>query len=127
MDVVDERITHTFTVRTDVTWAKFGSDVCQYFNRSRDEVILGYRVSGDRRKFLLLTCEADWMVALRCVKLKIMAARKHAVTIEVKNIMVSGVSIDRENGNLHVYSAGADGTGRQEGEGERKGKGKAFT
>ena len=33
VDIVDKRMTHTFSVRADITWAKFSKDVCQYFDR----------------------------------------------------------------------------------------------
>ena len=81
VDIVNEHMTHTFSVRTDITWAKFSKDVCQYFDRPCHKVILGYRVSGNRRKFLMLMCEVDWTGALHQVKQKIRSAHKIAVTV----------------------------------------------
>jgi hypothetical protein len=63
--------------------------VCQCFDKPRDEVLLGYRISRDRRQIILLTCELDWTVALRRVKEKVMVARTCPVTMEVKNMLVS--------------------------------------
>jgi hypothetical protein len=80
---------HTFTVETSIPWHDFVEKACGYFNKRRDEVILGYRISRDRRRMVLLTCELDWKTALRRVKDKVVVARTCAVTMEIKNMMVS--------------------------------------
>lgn len=89
MDVVDGDHIHTFTVKTDIPWLDFNEKACGYFNKHREEIILGYRISRDRRRVALLNCELDWNAALRRVKERVIVARTCPVTMEIKNMMVS--------------------------------------
>ncbi|KAH9165742.1 hypothetical protein EDB89DRAFT_1911169 [Lactarius sanguifluus] len=82
---VDREVRQTFAAQTDMTWPEFEAEVLEWFN-AREDVRLGYRVSGDNRGWISLTCPSDWKVAIANVREKALAARTRAVTMEIKDV-----------------------------------------
>ncbi|KAH9159797.1 hypothetical protein EDB89DRAFT_2083020 [Lactarius sanguifluus] len=82
---VDREVRQTFAAQTDMTWPEFEAEALEWFN-AREDVCLGYRVSGDNRGWISLTCPSDWKVAVANVREKALAARTRAVTMEIKDV-----------------------------------------
>jgi hypothetical protein len=76
----------------------------QHFDRPRDVVRLGYRITGDSRAMTYLSCEFEWNAALERVKQKVLAARTHAVSMELKN-MVSRVFLTIKKRNSLCFKS----------------------
>jgi hypothetical protein len=74
-----------------------------------DDVRLGYRISGETRRWVELTCQSDWNVVVSRVREKAVVARTRAVGIELKNLVSDVFSSMTEAAYLVV----AEGTGAE--------------
>jgi hypothetical protein len=83
----EDSVRRTFSARTNMTWEDFVSMAKKQFDRSHDEVRLGYCVSGGARTMSDLTCESHWDMALVHIRERIQAARTRAVTMEIKDLV----------------------------------------
>lgn len=124
VDVIeDSHMTHAFSVETDITWADFVHKALEYFKIPREELLLGYRITGDSRKMMLLKSEHDWKTTMDRVIAKIEKARKHALVMEIRNMLVSD-SVGAEKETHLRLTPGASkhtkGTQQQKGEGKRE-------
>ena len=91
VEVIDGNIRRTFTSQTDVKWEDFIGEVLHHFERPRNEVQVGYRISGDSSATMsYLASEFDWKDAITRLLGKVRSARTRAVSMEIKN-MVSHV------------------------------------
>jgi hypothetical protein len=52
-----------------------------------NDVRLGYRISGETRRWMELTCQSDWNIVVSRMQEKAVVARKRAVGIELKNLV----------------------------------------
>jgi hypothetical protein len=93
VDVNDGHVRRAFTANTNTAWIEFVTKAHQHFDRPRDDVRLGYRITGDSRAMSYLSCDFEWKAALERVKQKILASRTRAVSMELKN-MVSCSTLD---------------------------------
>jgi hypothetical protein len=78
----------SFTAHTALTWDKFSNDVSIRLGDDTPKPIqLAYRISGESGKMIVLDNVVEWDDALMRICAKIKAARKHAVNLEVKNLV----------------------------------------
>jgi hypothetical protein len=91
VEVHSNHVKQTFRARTDMSWQDFAALAYDRFDKPRKEIELGYKLNGESG-MSDLTCESEWNDAIICVKAKIVAALRRAVTMDVKN-MVSDVNL----------------------------------
>lgn len=75
-------------------WQGFLEIANNHFIKAPDEVRLGYRFGGhgEAREVSKLDCAADWDTAVKKIREKALAARKRAVSIELKNMVSCALS-----------------------------------
>lgn len=76
-----------FKAHSALTWSSFEKEVLKRLDDTVMPVQLAYRLSGDVGKHSFLNNEADWESALGRLDAKITSARKHAVSVEVRNMV----------------------------------------
>lgn len=116
-------MTHAFTVNTDITWNTFVDKVLQYFKIRRTELLLGYRLTREPRKFILLTSELEWKTTMLRVRGKIHRTRYHPVAMEIKNMLVSD-AIGPEKKPTYNFSQVQASASTPKARGSKKGKDK---
>ena len=91
VDVNDNHKKHTFCANTGMGWLEFKDRALSQF-KTNDYICLGYHISGsgDFCRIVDLGCQSNWMDAMTRIKEKVLSARTHAVTMELKN-MVSNI------------------------------------
>jgi hypothetical protein len=92
IDVVKDRVRHTFSAHTNMTWSELIKRVHPYLEQLRISIRLGYCISGSSRTPASLTCELDWDQALCRVREKIAVARTRTVTMEIINLVSTSCS-----------------------------------
>ena len=73
-----------------MTWDDFKGRTYSQLDLKAGDVRLGYRISTESRRWMALTCEADWNIAVKRLQEKASSARTRAAALELKN-MVSNV------------------------------------
>ncbi|KAF8480490.1 hypothetical protein DFH94DRAFT_692812 [Russula ochroleuca] len=95
IDVVKDRVRHTFSAHTNMTWSELIKRVHPYLEQLRISIRLGYCISGSSRTPASLTCELDWDQALCRVREKIAVARTRTVTMEIINLVKPPLAVRR--------------------------------
>ena len=96
MEVIDNHIKHAFAARTDVSWLDFQDEVLQHFTRRHDDVSIGYWFGGEAGPVLPVDCEADRKNAIGRLQDKLLGARTHAVSMEVKNLVSNMIQLNND-------------------------------
>lgn len=97
---------HAFTIRTDISWADFIKEARRHFTTpDADELLIGYRLNGNPRKWSLLTSELNWRTTLNRMTEKINSQRgKKMVIMEIKDMLVSSSdSAKKTKPTYHFY------------------------
>ena len=87
MEVIDDRVKHTFAAQSDMSWLNFQDDVLEHFTRQHDDVSIGYWFGGEAGPVLPVDCEADWKITIAWLQDKLLGAQMCAVSMEVKNLV----------------------------------------
>jgi len=72
---------------TAMTWSEFEREVLKRLDGAVMPVQLAYRISGDTGMMSYLKDDADWADAIRRLEAKIPLTRKHAVSIDIRNLV----------------------------------------
>jgi hypothetical protein len=105
VDVVDNRVRHSFETQTDTTWLELFSDMQKFLNRPPSDVCLGVRISGETGGMTNVTCEPEWAKCLIRLRERILVARTRAVSIEIRNLVsVTACKEGKKFTNLGICS-----------------------
>ena len=72
---------------TAMTWSEFEREVLKRLDGAVMPVQLAYRISSDTGMMSYLKDDTDWADAIRRLEAKIPLARKHAVSIDIRNLV----------------------------------------
>ncbi|KAF8256649.1 hypothetical protein EI94DRAFT_1821336 [Lactarius quietus] len=82
-----------------MSWYNFSDTACDRLSQPRDQIILGYKFTGDTGGMTELTCEPQWKKAMVRMRERIIASRTRAVAMELKNLhMTANVTKARTKG-----------------------------
>ncbi len=88
VDVTTDGVKHAFSAHTGMGWQDFQERAQGHFNMARDDVQLGYRLSGEQRRMIWpLSCESEWNNAMKKMGEKAKAARTRAAAMELANMV----------------------------------------
>ncbi|KAF8273751.1 hypothetical protein EI94DRAFT_1696663 [Lactarius quietus] len=85
--VTENQVKRIFNGRTDMGWYSFSDMACDHLSQPHDQVVLGYKLTGDTGGMTELTCEPQWKKAMVRMRERIIASRMCAVTMELKNLI----------------------------------------
>ena len=95
VDVITGTAKRTFTAHTSVRWQVLVDEIMINLGNSPKPVQLVCKITGDTGRMSHLNNVVDWDTILTRLITKVKAARTHAVSLEVKNV-VSFVTCERK-------------------------------
>ena len=88
IDVVAADAKRSFTANTSMTWVKFEEEVVTRLDDDTPKPIqIAYKSTGDTGKLTHLKNVVDWDDVLTHLCAKMKMAHKHAVQVEIKNVV----------------------------------------
>ncbi|KAF8262169.1 hypothetical protein EI94DRAFT_1704965 [Lactarius quietus] len=80
------QVKRIFDGQTDMGWYSFCDMACDRLSQPCDQVILGYKLTGNTGGMTELTCEPQWKKAMVHMREWIIASYTRAVAMELKNL-----------------------------------------